>query len=55
MKRIALGKNVHCDTAGKPLKVGDKIVTSVISCGECGICRLHPGNTNLCDNQGRSA
>ena len=49
---IALGKNVHCDTAGKPLKVGDKIVTSVISCGECGICRLHPGNTNLCDNQG---
>ncbi len=49
---IALGKNVHCDTAGKPLKVGDKIVTSVISCGECGICRLHPGNTNLCDKQG---
>ncbi len=49
---VAMGKNVHCDTAGKPLKVGDKIVTSVISCGECGICRLHPGNTNLCDNQG---
>ena len=49
---IAMGKNVHCDTAGKPLKVGDKIVTSVISCGECGICRLHPGTTNLCDNQG---
>lgn len=49
---VALGKNITCDTAGKPLKVGDKIVTSVISCGECGICRLHPGNTNLCDNQG---
>ncbi len=49
---IALGKNVKCDTAGKPLKVGDKIVTSVISCGECNICRLHPGNTNLCDKQG---
>ena len=49
---IAMGKNVHCDTAGTPLKVGDKIVTSVISCGECGICRLHPGTTNLCDNQG---
>ena len=49
---IAMGKNVRCDTAGKPLKVGDKIVTSVISCGECGICRLHPGTTNLCDNQG---
>jgi len=43
---------VRCDSAGKPLKVGDKIVTSVISCGECGICRLHPGTTNLCDKQG---
>ncbi len=49
---IALGKNVRCDSAGKALKVGDKIVTSVISCGECGICRLHPGTTNLCDKQG---
>ena len=36
----------------KPLKVGDKLVTSVTSCGECGICRLHPANTNLCDKQG---
>lgn len=49
---IALGKNVKHDTAGKPLKVGDKIVTSVISCGECHVCRMHPGNTNLCDKQG---
>ncbi len=49
---LAMGKNVKCDTAGKPLKVGDKIVTSVISCGDCGICRLHPANTNLCDAQG---
>ena len=49
---VALGKNVKCDTAGKPIKVGDKIVTSVISCGECNICRLHPANTNLCDAQG---
>lgn len=49
---LAMGKNVTCDTAGKPLKVGDKIVTSVISCGECGICRNHPSHTNLCDKQG---
>lgn len=49
---VYLGKNIHTDTAGKPLKVGDKLVTSVISCGECGICRLHPANTNLCDKQG---
>ena len=26
---VATGKNVKVDTAGKPLKVGDKIVTSV--------------------------
>ena len=49
---IALGKNVKCDTSGKPIKVGDKIVTSVISCGDCQICRNHPANTNLCDKQG---
>ena len=49
---IALGKNVKFDTAGNPIKVGDKIVTSVISCGECQICRNHPANTNLCDKQG---
>ena len=49
---LALGKNVKTDTAGNPIKVGDKIVTSVISCGECNICRNHPANTNLCDKQG---
>ena len=49
---IALGKNVKADTAGNPIKVGDKIVTSVISCGECNVCRNHPANTNLCDKQG---
>ena len=49
---IALGKNVKVDTSGNPIKVGDKIVTSVISCGECHVCRMHPGNTNLCDLQG---
>ena len=49
---IGLGKNVKFDTAGNPIKVGDKLVTSVISCGECQICRNHPANTNLCDKQG---
>ena len=49
---IALGKNVRFDTAGNPIKVGDKLVTSVISCGECHVCRNHPANTNLCDKQG---
>ena len=49
---IALGKNIKKDTAGNPIKVGDKIVTSVISCGDCYICRNQPANTNLCDKQG---
>ena len=49
---IGLGKNVKFDTAGNPITVGDKLVTSVISCGECQICRNHPANTNLCDKQG---
>ena len=49
---IALGKNVKFDTAGNPIKVGDKLVTSVISCGECFVCRNQPANTNLCDKQG---
>ena len=49
---IALGKNIKVDTSGNPIKVGDKIVTSVISCGECFVCRNQPANTNLCDKQG---
>lgn len=49
---LALGKNIKVDTQGHPLKVGDKIVTSVTSCGECGICRMHPDTVNLCDKQG---
>ena len=49
---VALGKNIKTDTAGNPIKVGDKIVTSVISCGDCYVCRNHPANTNLCDKQG---
>ena len=49
---VAVGKNVKTDTAGKPLGVGDKIVTSVLSCGDCYACRMVPGRTNLCDNQG---
>ena len=43
------------DLLAKPdfdLKVGDKIVTSVISCGDCYNCRMTPGRTNLCANQG---
>jgi len=49
---IAMGKNVKYDTAGNPVKVGDKIVTSVLTCGECAMCRRDPKKANLCDHQG---
>ncbi|MBO5042390.1 MAG: alcohol dehydrogenase catalytic domain-containing protein [Clostridia bacterium] len=49
---VYCGKNITKDTAGKPIGVGDKIVTSVISCGDCYNCRMTPGRTNLCANQG---
>ena len=49
---VYLGKYIKKDTAGNPIHVGDKIVTSVISCGDCYVCRNQPANTNLCDKQG---
>lgn len=49
---VKLGKNIKCDTTGKAVKVGDKIVTCVIPCGHCDICRNHPDRTNLCENAG---
>ncbi|AFK85254.1 MULTISPECIES: zinc-dependent alcohol dehydrogenase [Thermoanaerobacterium] len=47
---VKLGKNVRRDSAGKEIKEGDKIVTSVVPCGECDICLNHPDKTNLCEN-----
>ncbi|AEF18104.1 L-iditol 2-dehydrogenase [Thermoanaerobacterium xylanolyticum LX-11] len=47
---VKLGKNVRRDSAGKEIKKGDKIVTSVVPCGECDICLNHPDKTNLCEN-----
>lgn len=49
---IAIGKNVKQDTLGKDIHIGDKLVTSVISCGTCHNCRMHPDTPNLCENQG---
>ena len=49
---LALGKNVKTDTAGRTIKVGDKLVTSVINCGHCNSCRVHPDQPQLCENQG---
>ncbi|MDR1641759.1 MAG: zinc-binding dehydrogenase [Clostridiales bacterium] len=49
---IGLGRNIKKDSQGNPVKVGDKLVTSVISCGECPNCLLHPESPQLCENQG---
>ena len=49
---MALGKNIRHDSQGHAIKVGDKLVTSVISCGECHTCLMHPDQTELCANQG---
>ncbi len=46
---IAMGKNIKEDTQGNPVKIGDKIVTSVAVCGECAMCKLHPELPNLCE------
>lgn len=49
---VKMGKNVTVDFTGKPVKVGDKIVTSVIPCGECESCKTMPDRAGLCDNIG---
>lgn len=49
---MALGKNIKQDSQGNPIKIGDKLVTSVISCGHCHTCLLHPDQPQLCENQG---
>jgi L-iditol 2-dehydrogenase len=49
---VKIGKNVNVDTSGKSVKLGDKVVTCVIPCGECDTCRNHPDRTNLCENAG---
>lgn len=47
---VKLGKNVTRDNAGKTVRVGDKIVTSVTTCGKCDACLYTPGRLNLCEN-----
>jgi L-iditol 2-dehydrogenase len=49
---VKLGKNIVKDSSGKSVRLGDKIVTCVIPCGECDVCLNHPDRTNLCKNAG---
>lgn len=46
---VKLGKNVTTDYYGKPLKVGDKIVTGLRPCGECDTCKYDPEHIHLCE------
>lgn len=49
---IAIGGGEIKDTAGKQVRIGDKLVTSVIACGKCAMCRNHPERPNLCEEAG---
>lgn len=46
---VKLGKNVTADYYGKPLKVGDKIVTGLKPCGKCDTCKYDPEHIHLCE------
>jgi len=47
---VKIGGNIKRDTAGKPVVIGDKLVSCVIPCGECEPCLSNPGRANLCEN-----
>ncbi len=47
---VKLGKNVTKDYYGKPLQVGDKVVTGLRPCGVCDTCKYDPEHIHLCDN-----
>jgi len=49
---VKIGKNIKADFTGKPLGVGDQIVTCIIPCGECNACRNTPDRTNMCEKSG---
>ena len=46
---VKLGKNVTHDYTGKPLAVGDKVVTGLRPCGHCDVCKTDPVHIHLCD------
>ncbi len=48
---VAVGSEVRMDSVGKPVRVGDKIVTSTMDTSEsCMIAKYNPGKSNLCDD-----
>lgn len=50
-KVVELGKNVKEDNVGKPIRVGDNVVTSILdNASECMIARYNPLKANLSDD-----
>lgn len=47
---VKLGEGVTQDSVGQPLKLGDRIVWTHASCGECYFCRIRNQPT-LCSNR----
>lgn len=48
---VEIGKNVKMDSVGKPVQLGDKLVTSVLETSdECMIAKYNPVKANLCDD-----
>lgn len=47
---VKIGKNITKDTVNESVQIGDKIVTSIIPCGECHACKTTPEKTGLCEN-----
>ncbi len=48
---VQVGSKVTMDSVGKPVKVGDKIVTSIMQTSqECMIAKYNPLRANLCDD-----
>ena len=46
---VKLGKNITTDYYGKPMAVGDKIVTGLKPCGQCDTCKNDPEHIHLCE------
>lgn len=47
---IKIGKNVKKDSTGKPVGLGDKIVTSIVFCNDCDVCNINTEKQNLCES-----
>lgn len=48
---LQVGKNISMDSVGKPVVVGDKIVTSIMETSQqCMIAKYNPLRANLCDD-----